>query len=74
MLMVIILSSEIMSGSYYIAFDVSTNSANIENYLGTIQDAGDDDFDSDVDPNTGRTTTFNFNPSDGNSSYDAGYF
>ena len=66
--------NEIMAGSYYIAFDVSTNSAGIDNYLATIQDAGDDDFDSDADPNTGRTTTFNFNPSDGDGLYDAGYF
>ncbi|GEM_PF-639286 len=66
--------NEIMAGSYYIAFDVSTNFAGIENYLGTIQDAGDDDFDSDADPNTGRTNTFNFNPSDGDGLYDAGYF
>lgn len=65
---------EIMAGDYYISFDVSSNTAGIENYIGTIQDAGDDDFDSDADPNTGRTTIFNFNPSDGDGIYDAGFF
>ncbi len=66
--------NEIMGGDYYISFDVSTNTAAIENYMGTQQDAGDDDFDSDIDPNTGRTATFNFDPSEGDDIYDAGYF
>ncbi|MEM1119009.1 MAG: SdrD B-like domain-containing protein [Bacteroidota bacterium] len=66
--------NEIMGGSYYVAFDISTNTAAIDDYEITIQDAGDDDFDSDIDPNTGRTATFTFNPADGDDNYDAGYF
>jgi len=66
--------NEIMGGNYYLSFDVATNTAAIENYMVTQQDAGDDDFDSDIDPNTGRTNTFNFDPSDGDDIYDAGYF
>jgi len=65
---------EIMAGDYFVSFDVSSNTAGIEDYLGTIQDAGDDDFDSDIDPNTGRTVTFPFNPINGDGNYDAGYF
>ncbi|MEM6318926.1 MAG: SdrD B-like domain-containing protein [Bacteroidota bacterium] len=65
---------EIMGGDYYIVFDVSTNTASIDNYLGTIQDAGDDDFDSDASPDNGRTDTFTFNPIDGDRNFDAGYF
>ncbi len=66
--------NEIMKGDYYISFDINTNTAGIDNYVGTIQDAGDDDFDSDIDPNSGRTNTFSFNPSDGDGIYDGGYF
>jgi len=38
----------IMEGDFFIEVDASTNTAGIPNFEGTQQDAGDDDFDSDV--------------------------
>ncbi len=61
-------------GDYYIVFDESTNTGGVTDYVGTIQNAGDDSIDSDADPNTGQTDDFSFDPEDGISNISAGYF
>ncbi|MEZ5057702.1 MAG: SdrD B-like domain-containing protein [Saprospiraceae bacterium] len=63
----------ITSGTYQIRFDVSTNSSGINNYQATLMDAGNDNIDSDVDPNTGLTQAFTFDAQSGNADLDAGY-
>ena len=40
---------------------------------GHNKDAGDDDFDSDVNPSTGQSDVFSHNPAIGNSDIDAGF-
>jgi len=63
----------IMEGDYYVIVDVSTNTTGVPNFEGTQQDAGDDDFDSDVNPSTGQSAVFSHDPAAGNSDIDAGF-
>ena len=63
----------VVAGEYYVVFDVSTNTANIMDYAGTLQNVGDDNFDSDADPNSGQTNNFSFNPDTNNDNVNAGY-
>ncbi len=53
---------DVMSGQYYLAFDPSTNANGVPNYQFSPQDVGDDATDSDVDPTTGTTPLFTFDP------------
>ncbi|MCR9287245.1 MAG: carboxypeptidase regulatory-like domain-containing protein [Bacteroidetes bacterium] len=63
---------DIQVGNYSLQFDFSTTDN--PNYEYTLQDQGNDDLiDSDVDPNTGETILFNFNPNQGSdNSWSAG--
>ncbi len=64
----------VLAGTYYLAFDVSTNAAGIADYEATIPDAGDDALDSDIDPQTQQTSLFDFDPVAGDLEHmDAGY-
>ena len=64
----------IVSGDYYLLFDVSTNTAGIPNYKGTFQYVGSTLTDSNAHPTTGQTDAFNFNPAMGDElTIDAGF-
>ncbi|MFK7937627.1 MAG: SdrD B-like domain-containing protein [Saprospiraceae bacterium] len=66
---------DIIADDYYLVFDPSTNTANINNYQGTLQNQGDGTNDSDPDANTGRTADFSYNPNNGiDNEFDAGFF
>ena len=65
----------ILAGDYFVDIDFETNvDGTIVDFDGTIQDAGDDNLDSDFDPNTGQTNIFSFNPTIGDLDFDAGIF
>ena len=65
---------DILSGDYVIVFDISTNTAGEDNYEITLQDAGDDTIDSDINTNNGSTAIFSFDPTQGDAVFDGGYF
>jgi hypothetical protein len=68
------LFDDLLEGHYYVTFDISTNVFGVRNYVATIQDAGDDAIDSDIDPNTEKTASILLNPEEGNKTFDAGYY
>ncbi len=61
------------AGDYYVNFDATTNTAG-NTLTASPQDATTDDLDSDVDPATGNTATFTFDPSGPNDDIDAGFY
>ncbi|MFN4111878.1 MAG: SdrD B-like domain-containing protein, partial [Ignavibacteria bacterium] len=60
--------SNIAPGSYYVKFDLP------DGYQFTIKDAGDDNFDSDVDLISGKTACFTLSPGETILSIDAGMY
>jgi hypothetical protein len=58
----------VCKGTYYIVF------GEYSNYFRTFADKGSDLSDSDANQTTGRTENFTLNPSDNNSTIDAGYY
>ena len=68
------LFNSIVLGTYYVVFDVSTNTNGILVYQGTQQNIGTPQLDSDPNPATGRTPLFLFQPSLGDIlTLDAGF-
>jgi len=66
---------DVLEGDYYIEIDLQTNAdGGILDVELTALDAGDDSIDNDFDPNTGQTSTFSFDPTDGDKDFDAGVF
>ena len=59
---------DIYPDDYYIEFE------NLENYIFTLQDQGDEDKDSDVNPETGFTPVFTLNQNEVVTDVDAGYY
>ncbi len=67
--------SNLPAGNYYLFFDPSTNATGILNILASPQNQGIGTNDSDPDPLSGRTTTFSFDPLNGDlNDIDAGFF
>ncbi len=62
------------AGDYYINFDATTNTGGNTFSVSPQDIGGDDTADSDVDPATGNTVTFTFDPSAPNDDIDAGFF
>ncbi|HMU06097.1 MAG TPA: SdrD B-like domain-containing protein, partial [Saprospiraceae bacterium] len=58
----------VCKGTYYIVF------GEYSNYFRTFADKGSDLSDSDANQTTGRTENFTLNPSDNNTTIDAGYY
>ena len=68
------LINSIVLGTYYLTFDVSTNTDGILIYQGTQQNIGSPLTDSDPNPATGRTPLFYFEPALGDIlTLDAGF-
>ncbi len=65
----------VLEGNYYVGVNLQTSvDGAVLDVEPTALDAGDDTLDSDFDPNTGQTSTFVFDPNDGNKDFDAGVF
>ncbi len=63
------------AGNYIVVFDETTNTAGISNFVGSPQNTGNGQNDSDPNPNTGQTDVIAFNPVNGNNNeVDAGFY
>lgn len=66
--------NDIPPGDYIIEFDPDTNTDNIPNLTASPQNqGGDDNLDSDINPNTNQTDVFSFDPENGDLNQDAGF-
>ncbi len=62
------------AGTWYLAFDPAGNSAGLAGLVFSPMGQGNGANDSDVDPDTGRTPAFSFDPAEGDLDVDAGFY